>query len=92
MPDEPVFDVDNIQGNSIAGFNKDFQTLLVFTIDDVAAFKPWLQGMSSSYRPAAEAIAFNRLFKAIRTRQKVESNTVQATWVNIAFSTRPSCS
>jgi hypothetical protein len=35
---------------------------------------------------AAEVIAFNRLFKAIRARQKVESNTIQATWVNIAFS------
>ena len=86
VPDEPVFDVDNIQGNSIAGFSKDFQTLLVLTIDDVAAFKPWLQGMVPFIASAAEVIAFNRLFKAIRTRQKVESNTVQATWVNIAFS------
>src|SRR5215213_4653239 len=45
VPDEPVLDVNNIQGNIIGGFNKDFQCLLVLTIDDVDLFKPWLKGM-----------------------------------------------
>ena len=41
--DEPVLNVDNIQGNILAGFNKDFQTLVFLHIDNVANFKPWLR-------------------------------------------------
>ena len=33
--DEPLLDVRNIQGNIVAGFNKDFQTLLFLRIDHV---------------------------------------------------------
>lgn len=35
---------------------------------------------------AAEVLAFNRLFKAVRDRRGSESHTVQSTWINIAFS------
>ena len=28
-PDEPVLDVDDIQGNILAGFNKDYQSVAV---------------------------------------------------------------
>ena len=42
VPDErpePVLAMANIQGNVVAGFNKDFQTLLYFHIDDALPFK-----------------------------------------------------
>jgi len=40
---EPVLAVDEIQGNSLAGFNKHHQTLLFGTIDsDVDRFRLWL--------------------------------------------------
>jgi Dyp-type peroxidase family len=85
VPDEPVLAMDAIQGNSIAGFNKDFQTLLLLRIVDVPHFKRWLKSVIPFIATAAEVLAFNRLFKAIRARRG-ESHTIEATWINIAFS------
>jgi hypothetical protein len=34
---EPILEMENIQGNVVAGFRKDFQTLLFFRIDDAKA-------------------------------------------------------
>ncbi|HJZ50508.1 MAG TPA: Dyp-type peroxidase [Roseiflexaceae bacterium] len=85
VPDEPLLAMDNIQGNSIAGFNKDFQTLLLLKILDVPDFKRWLKSLVPFIATAAEVLAFNRLFKAIRNRRG-PSHTVEATWINIAFS------
>jgi Dyp-type peroxidase family len=84
---EPVLRVANIQGNIIAGFNKDFQTLLFLRITDAAAFRPWLAKFAPNVATAEEVIAFNRLFKRTRDRRGV-SGTVKATWINIAFSRR----
>jgi Dyp-type peroxidase family len=82
--DEPLLDVKNIQGNIVAGFNKDFQTLLFLRIDDVPSFKAWLAEFASLVATAEEVLAFNRLFKRTRHRRGY-SGTVKATWINIAF-------
>ncbi len=84
-PDEPVLNIDNMQGNLI-GFNKDFQTMLFIKITDAAEFKKWLAGFVRFVATGREVWLFNKLFKEIRSRRKVETNTVQATWINIAFS------
>ncbi len=83
---EPVLAINQIQGNILAGFNKDFQTLVFLHIDRAEDFKPWLASQIDFIATTAEVLAFNRLFKEIRTRRKRESNTVKATWINIAFS------
>jgi Dyp-type peroxidase family len=85
VPAEPVLAMDNIQGNILVGFNKDFQTLLFLKIVNVPDFKRWLKSLIPFIATASEVLAFNRLFKAIRNRRG-ESHTVEATWVNIAFS------
>jgi len=85
VPDEPLLAMDNIQGNGIVGFNKDFQTLLLLKIVNVPDFKRWLKSIIPFIATASEVLAFNRLFKAIRTRRG-DSLTIQATWINIAFS------
>jgi Dyp-type peroxidase family len=82
--DEPLLDVKNIQGNIVAGFNKDFQTLLFLRIDDVPSFKAWLAGFARLVATAEEVLAFNRLFKRTRHRRGY-SGTVKASWINIAF-------
>lgn len=91
-PPEPVLALDDIQGNIIGGFNKDFQTLLFLQIggDDraVADCRRWLAGLAPFIATAAEVLAFNDLFKRIRARRRVDSRTVEATWINIAFSYR----
>ena len=82
--DEPLLKLKNIQGNIVAGFNKDFQTLLFLRIDDVPSFKAWLAGFARFVATAEEVIAFNRLFKRTRDRRGY-SGTVKASWINVAF-------
>src|SRR5918911_5125283 len=82
--DEPLLRVKNIQGNIVAGFNKDFQTLLFLRIDDVPSFKAWLAEFARLVATAEEVIAFNRLFKRTRDRRGY-SGSVKASWINIAF-------
>jgi Dyp-type peroxidase family len=82
--DEPLLDVKNIQGNIVAGFNKDFQTLLFLRIDDVPSFKAWLAEFARLVATAEEVLAFNRLFKHARERRGY-SGTVKAAWINVAF-------
>lgn len=83
--EEPLLRMDRIQGN-IVGFNKDHQTLLFLQILNPAAFRGWLAPWVTFIASAEEVLAFNRLFKAVRHRRKAETRTVQATWLNVAFS------
>ncbi|MEP7339821.1 MAG: hypothetical protein ABI977_18930, partial [Acidobacteriota bacterium] len=83
---EPVLAAGNIQGNIIGGFNKDHQTMLFLTINDMEKFRSWLRRFVPFIATAAEVWQFNKLFKAIRRRRMVETRAVQATWINIAFS------
>ena len=61
--EEPLLRLKNIQGNVVAGFNKDFQTLLFLRIEDVPSFKAWLADFTPRVATAVEVLAFNRLFK-----------------------------
>jgi Dyp-type peroxidase family len=83
--DEDVIDIRNIQGNILAGFNKDFQTLLFLRIVDATEFREWLKELVPFVASTAEVLAFNRLFKQIRARRRSDSRAVQATWMNLAF-------
>ena len=85
VPNEPILNVNNIQGNILGGFNKDYQALLFLEIENPNAFKQWLELQIDFIATASEVIAFNRLFKSSRKRRGREG-TAKATWVNIAFS------
>jgi deferrochelatase/peroxidase EfeB len=85
-PPEPQLNVGNIQGNIIAGFNKDFQMVLCLHIEDAARFKAWLKSQIPFIATAAQVLAFNKAFKEFRFLQGVESKALKSTWVNIAFS------
>ncbi len=89
VPEEPVLNVDNIQGNVLAGFNKDHQTLLFFRITNPVKFRRWLRTQIPSIATLAEVISFNRLFKSIRVRlgrDPTEPPTnLKVTWTNVAF-------
>lgn len=84
---EEVLNVDNIQGNILAGFNKDFQSLLFYNLDNVNAFKQSVQpllarGFISTTR---EVLRFNRVFKLFHSNGGDPTGLV-ATWVNLAIS------
>src|SRR5947208_281279 len=88
VSDEPVLDVDNIQGNILGGFSKDHQMFLFFQIQNVTEFRQWLKEFVPFVATSAEVLAFNRLFKAVRRRHGEppgRPQTVKATWRNIGF-------
>jgi hypothetical protein len=84
--DEPELETDQIQGNILAGFSKDNQTLLFLRITNSDLFRSWLKALVPFIATTDEVLQFNRLFKMIRTRRGVESRAVLSTWLNIAFS------
>lgn len=84
-PNDPILNVNNIQGNILGGFNKDYQVLLFLEIENPNAFKHWLESQIKFIATASEVIAFNRLFKSSKER-RCREGAVKATWVNIAFS------
>src|SRR5205823_3545225 len=65
---EPVLDVDDIQGNILAGFNKDHQALLPLTIVEVAGAKLWLRDFHPHIATTREVLQYNRLRKAVKLR------------------------
>src|SRR6266571_4635796 len=79
VDDEPVLDVDEIQGNILAGFNKDIQTLVFFRVHDPVQFKDFLRERINTIATLGEVAAFNRLFKSMRTRLRAEP-PIRATW------------
>jgi len=84
--EEPELEVNQIQGNIFAGFNKDNQSLIFLEIHEPTKFKLWLRAITPFVATTEEVLQFNRLFKLIRSRRKVESRAVLSTWLNIAFS------
>lgn len=88
---EPVFDRDareQIQGNIIPGFRKDYQHFLFFKLGRKPAAKRWLRWIAPFITPMDEALAFVRSYRALRDRLGTKDVPLKATWVNIAFSCR----
>jgi len=85
-PEEPVLEIEDIQGNILAGFNKDHQAFVFLRINDPAAARQWLRGIAPSIASVGEVLAFNRLFRALRGRRGEDPRGLIATWINIAFS------
>ncbi|WP_158501962.1 Dyp-type peroxidase [Vitiosangium sp. GDMCC 1.1324] len=99
---EPVLHVGNIQGNILGGFNKDHQAFVFLTLKrndhpgatadqefpTVKAFKAWLRETIPLIATTAEVVAFNRLFKAMRSRQQQDPIGLKSTWINLAFTAR----
>ena len=81
-----MLEVDDIQGNILGAFNKDFQQLVALTIRDVTAAKAWLSRVAPVISSVAEVAQFNQLFRARRKRMGHDPLGLIATWVNIAFS------
>ncbi|MCU5132282.1 Dyp-type peroxidase [Bacillus cereus] len=83
---EPIIEIDDIQGNSLAGFNKDFQNLLFFKITQPDTAKKWIRDLAPQISSLNEVLQFNNLFKSLRVRLNGEDpHGLAATWVNIAF-------
>lgn len=75
----------NIQGNILAGFNKDFQSFLFVSFPDGGDPRGWVAEITPDVATTEEVGAFNALFKALTARRKGGFGTVEATWMNVAF-------
>jgi Dyp-type peroxidase family len=81
--------LDNIQGNITPGFRKDHQAFIFARFHDGPSARAWLAEVYPDVATAEEVALYNLLFKAIRARKaEPHVDVVQATWVNVAFSSR----
>ena len=84
---EDLFDIHDIQGNILAGFNKDHQLLMAFRLRDLVAARAWLKKVVVHINSMSEVGNFNALFRERRARLAGKDPTgLVATWANIAFS------
>jgi Dyp-type peroxidase family len=83
---EPLLDAHEIQGNILAGFNKDHQRLIALKIGNVAGARHWLGRILPHINPLAEVYRFNALFRVMRARLGRDPEGLIANWMNIAFS------
>lgn len=83
---EVLLETEEIQGNVLAGFNKDHQTLIALSIADLPAARAWLARLVPHVSTLAEVAQFNNLFRARRRRLGHDPVGLVATWVNVAFS------
>jgi Dyp-type peroxidase family len=84
-PPEPVLDTHDIQGDSLAGFRKDHEHFLFFTITNRASAKTALRRLAPRLSPLGDVAGFNALFRSVRRRRGEIPGTLSATWANVAF-------
>ncbi len=86
MPIDSVpLELHEIQGNILAGFNKDHQRLLFLRIEDVAKAKIWIQALIPHVSTTSAVKAFNDDFRETRRKHHGEVDMPTATWLNVAF-------
>ncbi len=89
MPPAPTtpaaLDMNQIQGNILAGFNKDFQAFLFLQFTDQTKGRAWLRNIAREVATTDEVLAFNKLFKRLNARRGGELGILKATWTNLAF-------
>jgi len=75
----------DIQGNVLAGFNKDHQAFVAVVFPKPVPARRWLAAIRPQVATAAEVGAFNTAFRAVAARTGSEAATPTATWLNVAF-------
>jgi cytochrome oxidase Cu insertion factor (SCO1/SenC/PrrC family) len=77
--------LQQIQGNILDGFNKDYQSFLFLRVVDRERARSWLQTIISEVATADEVQDFARQFKKVNRRRGGELGVLKATWMNVAF-------
>jgi Dyp-type peroxidase family len=83
MNPEPVLAIDDIQGNSLGGFNKNHQALIPVQFpDDISGLKTWLASVTLT--DLATVVKFKREMKQ-RISDGLSVDDMQALWINVCF-------
>jgi Dyp-type peroxidase family len=83
-----MIDGDEIQGNSLAGFNKDHQAFLFVRLGDAAGGRAWLATLVPRVAPLSEVARFNDVRRSMIARLGREPRSLAVTWINVALSAR----
>jgi Dyp-type peroxidase family len=84
-----VPNLENIQGNSLGGFNKDHQSNLFLKFTNDADGRSWIQEIAADVEASnsANVARFNNQFSALRAQGVSKPETlISAVWVNLALS------
>jgi Dyp-type peroxidase family len=84
-----ALNLDNIQGNSLGGFNKDFQASLFLKFNDSSSARAWITEIAADVAASSSAkvIQFNNQFSALRAQGvKKPEELISAVWVNLVIS------
>jgi Dyp-type peroxidase family len=75
-----------IQGDILAGFNKDYRTYLFLQFPDTVRARAWLGALAPLIAPTIVVAAFNERFSAAHQAQGgADPPNLKATWVNVSF-------
>src|SRR5262245_26455665 len=85
---DPAIALEDIQGNSLAGFNKDNQAFLLVRIRDAAGARAWLRTLAPRVFPLSQVQRFNDLRRSMIARLGREPRSLAVTWINVALSAR----
>jgi Dyp-type peroxidase family len=86
-------ELDDIQGNILGGFNKDYQTFLFLKFKGADVGRTWITlianpdselGLAGS--SSTEVLKFNAQFKALRAEGIKPESVIEAAWTNLAIS------
>ena len=86
-------ELDDIQGNLIGAFNKDFQDFVVLKFKSAAGARAWIQEIAdedNEFGVAASSsdsvLRFNAQFKALKAEGKQPERFIAAAWTNLSVS------
>lgn len=83
---QPLRESEEIQGNILAGFNKDHQIFLFLAFPDADKGRTWLSDLIPRIATTREVATFNAQFsQALRNRGGDDPENLQAKWVNVGL-------
>ena len=85
--------LQNIQGNILGGFNKDFQTFAFLQFRNAAAGRAWVAEIADGHNQlgvakssSEDVLKFNAQFKALKAEGKNPERFIEVAWTNLAIS------
>ncbi|TKB71215.1 MAG: Dyp-type peroxidase [Nitrospira sp.] len=86
MDQEPVLDLDDIQGNILPGFKKDAQHFVFLRVVDAQLAKKWLRGLAPRLSSAKEVMEAHTLWKGMRRKLGRDPDNLDFLFLNCAIS------
>lgn len=83
---EPVLELNEIQGNVLPGFNKPYEGFVFLEIRDATGAKLWLKQQASRITSAANVIGFRHARRLALRSDGLSVPRVSSAWLNLAFS------